>query len=107
MRKVGQAIYGDIPTSTFEEALRYFQAAENLRPDGWKENRLFVAKCYQQLGDMEQCIQWLQQAREVSIITPDVSGGDDGGGQGRVIRTLHLYLFIYSRDEEVLPLTER
>ncbi|KAK4300678.1 hypothetical protein Pmani_027132 [Petrolisthes manimaculis] len=71
MRHVGRALYGEIPTSTIEEALGYFQAAENLTPNGWKENRIFLAKCHLQLKNKEMCIQYLELAKEVPIITPD------------------------------------
>lgn len=48
-------------------------AAEELRPTGWKENRLFIAKCNIQLGNFSVASTWLKQAADSPFITPEVS----------------------------------
>ncbi|XP_042890883.1 regulator of microtubule dynamics protein 1-like [Penaeus japonicus] len=70
-RKVAKTIFGNVPTSSFSEALQHFMAAEELRPTDWKENRLFIAKCNIQLGNFSVASTWLRQAADVPIITPD------------------------------------
>ncbi|XP_047477853.1 regulator of microtubule dynamics protein 1-like [Penaeus chinensis] len=70
-RKVAKTIFGNVPSSTFSEALHHFMAAEELRPTGWKENRLFIAKCNIQLGNFSVASTWLKQAADSPFITPD------------------------------------
>ncbi|KAK7076822.1 Regulator of Microtubule Dynamics, partial [Halocaridina rubra] len=70
-RQAAATLFGEVPSSSFEEALDHFQAAEKLRPKGWKENRLFIAKCNIQLGDYRSAALWLQQAFDAPIVTPD------------------------------------
>ena len=38
-------LFADPPVATMEEAREHFVAAETLKPDGWIENRQFLAKC--------------------------------------------------------------
>ena len=38
-------LFADPPIATMEEARGHFTAAETLKPDGWIENRQFLAKC--------------------------------------------------------------
>lgn len=70
-RKVAKTIFGNVPSSTFSEALHHFMAAEELRPTGWKENRLFIAKCNIQLGNFSVASTWLKQAADSPFITPE------------------------------------
>lgn len=70
-RKVAAALFAEVPSSTFEEALEHFRAAEKLRPSGWKENRLFIAKCYILMNDFSLASAWLEQAAAAPSVTPD------------------------------------
>ncbi|XP_064122679.1 regulator of microtubule dynamics protein 1-like isoform X1 [Macrobrachium nipponense] len=70
-RRAAATLFGEVPSSSFEEALQHFQAAEELRSSGWKENRLFIAKCYIQLSNYIAAASWLQRAFDAPIITPD------------------------------------
>ena len=72
-RRAAATLFGEVPSSNFEEALKHFQAAEELRPSGWKENRLFIAKSLIQLSNYNTAAVWLQRAFDAPIITPDVS----------------------------------
>ena len=57
-----------------QEARDHFMAAENLKgPDGWKENRQFLAKTYIHLKDYTTALEWLDKANEVPVRNPDVS----------------------------------
>lgn len=71
-RRAAETLFGEIPASSFEESLRHFLAAEELRPSGWKENRLFIAKCHIQLDDPSSAATWLDKAASASVTTPDV-----------------------------------
>ena len=44
-RKMAATLFADPPVATMEEARGHFTAAETLKPDGWIENRQFLAKC--------------------------------------------------------------
>ena len=44
-RKMAATLFADPPTASMEEAKGHFTAAETLKPDGWIENRQFLAKC--------------------------------------------------------------
>ncbi|XP_050733017.1 regulator of microtubule dynamics protein 1-like isoform X2 [Eriocheir sinensis] len=71
-RRVAAALFAEVPSSTYEEALDHFMAAEKLRPTGWKENRLFIAKCYILMNEFSLASAWLDQAASASNVTPDV-----------------------------------
>jgi len=49
--------------------------AERLKPEGWKENRLFLAKCYIGLGDYATAVAWLDRADAIPMAMPDVREG--------------------------------
>ena len=72
-RKVAATIYSNLPTGSIEEALGHFQNAEKLRSKPWKENRLFLARCYVQMGRYSDAIHWIDQAISVPVVTADVS----------------------------------
>ena len=44
-RKMASTLFADPPLATMEEARDHFMAAESLKPDGWIENRQYLAKC--------------------------------------------------------------
>ena len=68
-----------------------FTQAERLKPEGWKENRLFLAKCYigqwiiiwkgfnkftsKGLGDYATAVAWLDRADAIPMAMPDVREG--------------------------------
>ena len=66
-------LFADPPDATMEEAKDHFMAAEELKPDGWKENRQFLAKSYIQLKDFPAALHWLDQANDLPVNNPDVS----------------------------------
>ncbi len=55
-----------------QEARDHFLSAERLKPEGWKENRLFIAKAMLKLGQQEEAEGWLRMAREMQIKNSDV-----------------------------------
>ena len=66
-------LFADPPQASMEEARDHFMAAEELKPDGWKENRQFLAKTYIHLKDYKIALEWLDKANEIPIKNPDVS----------------------------------
>ena len=52
-----------------------FTQAERLKPEGWKENRVFLAKCYIGLGDYPTAVAWLDRADAIPMAMPDVREG--------------------------------
>ena len=52
-----------------------FTQAERLKPEGWKENRLFLAKCYIGLWDYATAVAWLDRADAIPMAMPDVREG--------------------------------
>ena len=45
-RKMASTLFANPPEASLPEAIDHFLMAESLKPDGWKENRLFLAKCH-------------------------------------------------------------
>ena len=41
---MASTLFAEPPVATMEEARYHFEAAESLKPDGWIENRQFLAK---------------------------------------------------------------
>ena len=66
-------LFADPPNATMEEAKEHFMAAEELKPDGWKENRQFLAKSCIHLKDYSAALHWLDMANELPVKNPDVS----------------------------------
>uniref|UniRef100_A0A0A9WMH1 Regulator of microtubule dynamics protein 1 n=1 Tax=Lygus hesperus TaxID=30085 RepID=A0A0A9WMH1_LYGHE len=64
-RKVANAVFGEVPFSTFPEALEALLRVEELNKEPWMENRLMVAKCYINMGDFKEALVWLDRARAV------------------------------------------
>lgn len=64
-RAAASALYAEPPSGTYEEALENFKTAERLAKNDWKENKLFLAKCYIGLGDYKEALCWLDKAAEI------------------------------------------
>ena len=72
-RKMAATLFADPPEATMDEAKDHFMAAEDLKPDGWKENRQFLAKSFIHLKDYSAALHWLDKANELPVKNPDVS----------------------------------
>jgi len=70
-RKMAATLFADPPNATMEEAKDHFKTAEELKPDGWKENRQFLAKSYIHLKDYSAALHWLDRANELPVKNPD------------------------------------
>lgn len=71
-RKFAASLIAAPPEGSYEGARTYFAKAEELSPKQWKENRLFLAKCHVQLGQLEQAVEWLDQAAAAPCVTAEV-----------------------------------
>jgi len=74
-RRMASTLFAEPPSATLEEAIQHFTQAENLKPDGWKENRLYLAKCCICLGDYNRAVIWLDKADSIPLASPDVREG--------------------------------
>lgn len=74
-RKMASTLFASPPSASLPEAIEHFLQAERLKPDGWKENRLFIAKCHIGLGDYNQAVIWLDKADSIPLASQDVRDG--------------------------------
>ncbi|XP_001606351.1 regulator of microtubule dynamics protein 1 [Nasonia vitripennis] len=63
-RKIAAAIFGEPPTSSFEEALHYFEQAERVDPNFYGHNLLMLGKTYLKLNKKEDALKYLKMASE-------------------------------------------
>lgn len=61
-RKAAAAFFGELPQSSYDQALVHFFEAERLVDKDWKTNKLMIAKCYIALKDYKKAIDWLEKA---------------------------------------------
>lgn len=76
-RKTASALFAEPPSASMEEARDHFLEAERLKPQGWKENRQFLAKSLIKIGDIAQAVTWLEKADELPIRNPDDQQAQD------------------------------
>lgn len=65
-RKIASAIFGQPPTSSFDEALTYFEKAENVDPNFYSINLLMIGKTYLKLNKKDEALKYLKMASEFS-----------------------------------------
>ncbi|KAK2169645.1 hypothetical protein LSH36_8g08046 [Paralvinella palmiformis] len=70
-RKAAAALFATPPTATIDEALENFLKADKLSPGKWKENTLFIAKCYIEKRDYYSAVEWLDKANNIESISQD------------------------------------
>lgn len=70
-RNIAAMVFRKPPTSTFEEALKHFKAAEDLRPGFWKQNVLHLGMCHYQLGHQDEAKKWIRKALKMPNQTAD------------------------------------
>ncbi|XP_003219583.1 regulator of microtubule dynamics protein 1 [Anolis carolinensis] len=63
-RKIAAVLFSTPPSSTYEEALRYFQKAEDVEPNFYSKNLLFLGKTYMKLNNKKMALLWLTKAKE-------------------------------------------
>ncbi|KAL3873870.1 hypothetical protein ACJMK2_037004 [Sinanodonta woodiana] len=70
-RKAASALYATPPSSTAEEALACFLEADRLNPGKWKENLLYIGKCYIELKKYSEAVEWLRKAESLPVVGQD------------------------------------
>ncbi|XP_078052680.1 regulator of microtubule dynamics protein 1 [Augochlora pura] len=70
-RKIASVIFGEPPTSSFEEALKYFQSAEEVDPNFYSHNLLMLAKSFLKLNQKDEALKYLKMAAEYPAKTDD------------------------------------
>ncbi|XP_011708107.1 PREDICTED: regulator of microtubule dynamics protein 1-like [Wasmannia auropunctata] len=63
-RKIATVIFGEPPTSTYEEALMYHENAEKADPNFYSRNLLMLGKTYLKLNRQEDAIKYLKKTVE-------------------------------------------
>ncbi|KOX76017.1 Regulator of microtubule dynamics protein 1 [Melipona quadrifasciata] len=63
-RKIASVIFGDPPSSSFEEALKYFETAEAIDPNFYSQNLLMLGKTYLKLNQKDQALKYLKRTVE-------------------------------------------
>jgi len=89
-RKMAATLFAEPPSATLDEAVEHFLNAERMKPEGWKENRLFLGKCYIGLGDTPQAIDWLEKADSIQLVE-NSSGIQDRISQEEITKLLNKY----------------
>ncbi|XP_040189512.1 regulator of microtubule dynamics protein 3 [Rana temporaria] len=70
-RKTASALYETPPSATIDEALQNFLKAEQLSPGFSKAARVYIAKCYMDLGDLSRANDWMKLAVELPDLTKE------------------------------------
>ncbi|XP_054841710.1 regulator of microtubule dynamics protein 1 isoform X2 [Eublepharis macularius] len=62
--KIAAVLFSTPPSSTYDEALQYFQKAEDVEPNFYSKNLLFLGKTYMKLNNRKMALLWLTKAKE-------------------------------------------
>lgn len=61
-RKVASVVFASPPEGTFQEALDMFLKGEEVEPNFYSSNLLYIGKCYLKIGKKEEAIEYLKRA---------------------------------------------
>lgn len=70
-RKIASAVFGTPPESSFEEALKYFEAAEKTDPNFYSQNLVMLGKTCLKLNRKEDGIKYLKMASDYEAKNDD------------------------------------
>lgn len=71
-KKTATALFESPLTATVQDALQSFLKAEELQPGFSKAGRVYISKCYRELGKNSEARRWMELAQEL----PDVTNED-------------------------------
>ncbi|XP_048364268.1 regulator of microtubule dynamics protein 1 [Sphaerodactylus townsendi] len=69
--KIAAVLFATPPSSTYDEALQYFQKAEDVEPNFYSTNLLFLGKTYMKLNNRKMALLWLTKAKERVVHTEE------------------------------------
>ncbi|XP_024423492.2 regulator of microtubule dynamics protein 3 [Desmodus rotundus] len=71
-KKTAAALFESPLSATVQDALQSFLKAEEIQPGFSKSGRVYISKCYRELGQNSEARQWVKLAKEL----PDVTNED-------------------------------
>ncbi|CAK4643803.1 hypothetical protein LEN26_012328 [Aphanomyces euteiches] len=72
-RTAARALVSEVPTSTYEEALRHFEACESKEPKTHKNNAFYMSQTLIKLKRKKEAKEWIQ----ICILMPNTKGVTD------------------------------
>jgi tetratricopeptide (TPR) repeat protein len=75
-RNVASLLFATPPSSTLEEALKYYLLAEEIEPGFYKSNAWAIAQTYKQMGNLKEYRQWRMQVLRMPSMDLDDEKAD-------------------------------
>ncbi|XP_069075326.1 regulator of microtubule dynamics protein 1-like, partial [Pleurodeles waltl] len=93
-RQIASMLFATPPTATFEEALKLFERAEEVSPNLYSKNLLFLGKTFMKLQNKEKAIMWFLKAKQFTARTEEDKQVDIKlfNQEQHTVRTMLLYL---------------
>uniref|UniRef100_A0A914UU19 Regulator of microtubule dynamics protein 1 n=1 Tax=Plectus sambesii TaxID=2011161 RepID=A0A914UU19_9BILA len=70
-RYIASAIFDTPPTSTYDDALYYFEKAETIQPDFYSKNLWYMAEVMQRKGELDKALIMYKRAFSLPIVSID------------------------------------